>query len=99
VGEGASNASPFAHPIPAQQQNSLAMLVRQLFQLDDLDQFSRQSISPASLRSDLDRNLRNNDRFHTESLIDITGIRTLIYIYIYLYLGSTRYTAVAQMVP
>ena len=26
--------------------------------------------------SDLDRNRRNTDRFHTESLIDITGIRS-----------------------
>jgi hypothetical protein len=33
-------------------------------------------ISPASLRSDLDRNRRNTDRFHPLSLIDITGIRT-----------------------
>jgi hypothetical protein len=46
-------------------------------QLDDLDHFSRQSISPASLRSDLDRNRRNSDRFHPVSLIDISGIRRL----------------------
>jgi len=79
VGQGASNASPLPHaPIPAPQTKQPRYARRKLFQLDDLDHFSRQSILPASLRSDLDRNRRNNDRFHPVSLIDITGIRTMI---------------------
>ena len=64
---------PRPHPRSTTKQPRYAR--RKLFQLDDLDHFPRQSISPASLRSDLDRNRRNSDRFHAVSLIDITGIR------------------------
>ena len=45
------------------------------FVIEDLGPCLEQEMAP-SLRSDLDRNRRNSDRFHAVSLIDITGIST-----------------------